>query len=191
MADTERTRAAVLNLGADNTSGDISAQDYRDFIVSVMPAEYLTAGDFWQEPSTPNASTDRTTRGWHETSHVMLSACSFGDVLYMTESNTWGTADVADSTMNGLLGVATDSYAAAESQARILRRGLVYFSGLSARFSGQIGRPLYLQSALNGQVSVTIGTSVLVVGVVEPDGIQSTTSGKWRFDPESWAVKGV
>lgn len=35
MADTERTRAALATLYADNTAGDISAQDLRDFLVSV------------------------------------------------------------------------------------------------------------------------------------------------------------
>jgi hypothetical protein len=35
MADTQRTVAALLTLFADNTSGEISAQDLRDFVVSV------------------------------------------------------------------------------------------------------------------------------------------------------------
>jgi hypothetical protein len=34
MADTIRDRAAVIALLADNTSGDISPQDLRDFLVS-------------------------------------------------------------------------------------------------------------------------------------------------------------
>lgn len=36
MADTQRTQAAILALFANNTSGDISPQDLRDFVVSVM-----------------------------------------------------------------------------------------------------------------------------------------------------------
>jgi hypothetical protein len=36
MADTVRTRAAVLALLADNSSGDISAQDVRDAVVSMF-----------------------------------------------------------------------------------------------------------------------------------------------------------
>jgi len=36
MADTIRTKAALVALLADNTSGDISPQDVRDFLVSVM-----------------------------------------------------------------------------------------------------------------------------------------------------------
>lgn len=35
MADTVRTKAAILALLADNTTGDISPQDMRDFVVSI------------------------------------------------------------------------------------------------------------------------------------------------------------
>ena len=35
MADTKRTLAALTALFADNTAGDISAQDLRDFLISV------------------------------------------------------------------------------------------------------------------------------------------------------------
>jgi len=41
MVDTARTQAALLALFADNTSGDISAQDARDMIVSVLAATGL------------------------------------------------------------------------------------------------------------------------------------------------------
>lgn len=34
MADTIRTRSSILTLFADNTAGDISPQDLRDFVVS-------------------------------------------------------------------------------------------------------------------------------------------------------------
>lgn len=37
MADTQRTRAAILALLADNATGDISAQDLRDTVVSALP----------------------------------------------------------------------------------------------------------------------------------------------------------
>lgn len=37
MADTLRTLSALQTLLADNTAGDISAQDIRDFLVSVYP----------------------------------------------------------------------------------------------------------------------------------------------------------
>jgi hypothetical protein len=38
MADTERSLAALQTLLADNSSGDISAQDLRDFLVSCFSA---------------------------------------------------------------------------------------------------------------------------------------------------------
>lgn len=37
MVDTVRTRAALQTLLADNTTGDISPQDLRDFLVSAYP----------------------------------------------------------------------------------------------------------------------------------------------------------
>jgi len=44
MADTERTRSSILSLFADNTSGDISPQDLRDFVVTMMrPIEVVAA----------------------------------------------------------------------------------------------------------------------------------------------------
>lgn len=44
MADTRRTLAALQALLADNTSGDISAQDVRDFLVSAIGANVLQTG---------------------------------------------------------------------------------------------------------------------------------------------------
>jgi len=37
MTDTVRTQADLLALAADNTTGAISAQDLRDFIISAAP----------------------------------------------------------------------------------------------------------------------------------------------------------
>lgn len=42
MADTVRTLSALQTLLADNTSGDISPQDVRDFLVSVYGLDYST-----------------------------------------------------------------------------------------------------------------------------------------------------
>lgn len=41
MADTVRTLSALQTLLADNTSGDISAQDIRDFLVSAWTPEWI------------------------------------------------------------------------------------------------------------------------------------------------------
>lgn len=37
MADTQRLQSALISLFANNTAGDISPQDDRDFIVSIFP----------------------------------------------------------------------------------------------------------------------------------------------------------
>lgn len=58
MADTIRTRAAILALLADNNSGNISAQDLRDAIVSiwgVMSSLYVQSGSTPQSVGTTPA----------------------------------------------------------------------------------------------------------------------------------------
>jgi hypothetical protein len=192
MADTPRTRAALLALMADNTTGQISAQDFRDFMVTVMDADFAYVGDFWTEPRSGPQSTmsDKTVKGWVEYSQLMLSDCSFGRVCYLTPSG-WAPASALGSTANQLLAVAADSYAAAYSQAHMLRRGLIYDSALSARVSGFVGRYMVLVSGYPGSVSVTFNTgSNRIVGMVELSAWSDVTSGKWRFDP-SWAVAGA
>ncbi len=190
MADTQRSRAALLAIFPDNTAGDISPQDLRDFLVTVMEADFGQPGDFWTEPRASLMANDKTVKGWIEYSQLVLSALSFGRVCYLTPSG-WAPASALTSTQNKVLGVAANSYAIAESQAQILRRGLVYDSALSARFSGGVGGLLYLVSGLEGSISVTANTgSNRVVGMVELSAWSDVTSGKWRFDP-GWAVSGI
>lgn len=46
MSDTSRSLSAILALFADNSTGNISAQDLRDFVVSIFPGEgsmYVTS----------------------------------------------------------------------------------------------------------------------------------------------------
>lgn len=50
MADTARTPASILSLFADNTAGDISAQDLRDFVESVRVSYGLRHVDPSQPP---------------------------------------------------------------------------------------------------------------------------------------------
>jgi hypothetical protein len=54
MPDTARTEAALLALFADNTSGDISPQDLRDFLVSLGSSRYSVDSP----PATANAADD-------------------------------------------------------------------------------------------------------------------------------------
>ncbi len=191
MADTQRTRAQILALFADNVTGQVSEQDLRDFVVTIMEAEFVNAGDVWTRPDALNTTTDKSARGWKVYSQTVSEACSFMNAMVLGPSGTWLLADVATSTLTGVIGLAMDSYTAGESAAEILREGLVYNSAFSATWSGNIGRPIYLQSGAAGSVSVTITTnSTLLLGFIEhSDGSTIVASGKWRFKPE-WAIKG-
>lgn len=192
MADTQRTRAAILTLFADNDTGQISEQDIRDFTVTVMEEEFANPGDFFAKPKPRYLTTDRSYKGNVDRSQIMLSDCSFGTVLALTPSGTWRPADATDSTINPGLGLACASYLAAESQAIILRDGMIYLSNWSGLLSGYIGRPVYLNSGTVGSIAVVKPTAYAqALGIIEPADIGSTgTLGKWRFDPE-WATVGI
>lgn len=58
MADTRREEAALLALFADNTAGDISAQDGRDVIVSESPAKVIQTGTVASIPATGRVTGD-------------------------------------------------------------------------------------------------------------------------------------
>lgn len=191
MADTQRTKAAILSLFADNVTGQISEQDLRDFVVTTMDLEFLNPGDFFKEPSVKYTTTDKTARGWIDYSQTVDSDVSWMNILCLNASGHWIRADVADSTKTGLLGLAMDSYTSGVATAQILRKGVVYDSSFSAVFSDNIGRPIYLDSGVPGSISVGItANSNLIVGMIEPSDDGGTAIGKWRFDPE-WAVRGV
>ena len=201
MADTQRTRAQILALLADNVTGQISAQDFRDTIVTIMETEFVNAGDFWNEPLVTNITTDKTTRGWHVYSQTMHSdySASFGMPLaYNQTSGCWIPADLSNSAQNPAWGIPADSYASGATTMKILRKGLIYDSGLS-RLSGYIGKPVFLQSAAtvnSGSLDTTPGTSISTLGILGyVEGSTTTTDSvyKWRFAPEmgGWAVTGV
>jgi hypothetical protein len=191
MADTQRTRAALLALFADNVTGQISAQDLRDFTVTVMESEFSNPGDFWKQPSVKAITTDKTGKGWIDYSQIVGSDCSFGNVLYLAASGVWKKANVATSGTTGIVGLALNSYVAGDSTAQILRKGVIYDSSFSAVFSGYIGKPVYLASGVAGSITVVKPTnSVLVIGWVEPSDGGEVAIGKYRFDPQ-WAIVGV
>jgi len=192
MADTQRTRAQILALFADNVTGQISAQDFRDFVVTVMEQEFSNAGDFWARPNVKNTTTDKSARGWKLYSQYIGSDCSFMNVMYMDASTGyWMRADVAASAKNGMVGLAMDSYTSDLSTGIILMEGMVYDSSLSTLFSEKIGRPVYLCSGTPGSISTTANTSVYILGyVAHSDDFGGSAIGKWYFKPE-WSVKGV
>jgi len=191
MADTQRTRAALLSLLADNVTGDISAQDLRDFLVTVMEPEFANPGDFWVEPSTRQTTTDKTARGAILYSQTVGSACSFMNVMYLNTSNTWMRANVSDSTQNGFLALALNSYASDDSTTQMLIRGIVYDSSFSTIFSGKVGRPVYLDSGVPGSISagITANSAKIIGWILGSEGGESAI-GKWYFNPDRWSIKG-
>lgn len=191
MADTQRTRASILVLLADNVTGQISPQDLRDYVVTVMEPEFTNPGDFWAKPSPKFTTTDKTARGWILYSQYMGSAVSWMNILYMDKSTGyWMLANVSASAQTGMLGLAMNSYAADFSTAQVLLEGCVYDSSFSTIFSRLVGRPVYLASGGTGSITTTITTnSVLVVGMVMPSEWGWSTSGKWYFKPD-WKIAG-
>ena len=196
MADTQRTRAALLALMADNVTGAISPQDFRDFMVTVMQEEFVNANDFWNEPIPDNITTDLTTRGWHLYSQVagIDMSLSFGKPYCMNTSGAWSTANASQISHNAWLGIAADSYASGATTVKILKKGMVYYSALIDRLSGtaNIGQPIYLFSATACSYSVTNADGwSRIIGIVMPNGVGSLTcKGKFFFDPD-WGITGA
>ena len=58
MPDTRRSQSALATLFADNTAGDISAQDGRDLILSVHPEKTCQTGTYASEPSSGQLTGD-------------------------------------------------------------------------------------------------------------------------------------
>jgi len=202
MADTQRTRAQILALFSDNVTGQISAQDLRDFVVTLMETpEFTYAGDYFNGPIASGITTDKSTRGFHIYSQTLHSnhSASFGKpAAYNQVSGTWIPADLSCSGANPVRGIFADSYASGATDVRILVRGLIYDVGLS-RLSGYIGKPVFLQSAAAstyGSIDVTPGTSVSTMGilgfVVGSITVTYPSVYKWHFDGTgNWAVCGV
>jgi len=192
MADTQRTRSAILSLFGDNVTGQVSAQDLRDFVVTLMESEFANAGDFWSKPQSKFTTTDRTGRGWKMYSQYIGSATSFQDILYMDcSTGYWIHADRAhESTFIGVLGVAMESYLAGGiSTGVILLEGCIYLSANSANFTAKIGMPIYLDSGVSGAISAGPTTlSGVKLGFIMPsDDHGASTIGKWYFKPD-WGV---
>ena len=197
MADTQRTRAAILALFADNVTGQISAQDARDMIVTIMEAEFANVGDFWKEPDAQWMTTGDSIKGWIDYSQLISEACSFGNVLERGPSGQWvlwSAVIGSNSERPVVLGVAAASYLIS-TFGNVLRKGLVYHSAFSASFAdNRIGWPVYLFSGSPGSITTASQTSNMVVGFVEPMSSRmiSVDTNVWRFDPTfAWGVTVV
>lgn len=196
MADTQRTRAALLSLMADNVTGQISPQDLRDFMVTVMNSEQAYVGDYWKQPDPQYLTADRDVRGWVDYSQLISEACSFGDILARGPSGAWTLASAIGVGAAGysamvVLGMATDSYLAS-TVGNVLRRGLAKCAACSVQWSEGIGRIMYLDSGAAGKLSVWSGalpSITTAVGYPEMQGSDFTTKGTdvFRFDP-SWTI---
>jgi len=204
MAETQRTRAAILALFGDNVTGQVSCQDARDMIITIMETpEFTYPGDFFNEPIAGGITTDETTRGFHLYSQTMHSDYSIsfgGPMAYNQVSGNWMHADLSNSAQNPCRGIAADSYASGATDVKVLIKGIVYDKNLT-RLSGFIGKPVYLQSAAAasefGSIDVVCGDSDSWAGGVLGYVIGSITVTypsiyKWRFDGTgNWAVTGV
>ena len=189
MADTQRSRAQILVLFADNSTGNISPQDLRDYVVTVMEEEFVNAGDFWAQPQARYTTTDKSARGWMLYSQYFQSAVSFANVIRQDQSGGgWGVYDAVEKS-DCVLGMPMDSYAAGESQGTVLLRGCVYQSAFSTTFSRLIGKAIYAASGASGSITTALTSYMRVIGWVMPSTHShlASASGKFFFDPH-WAV---
>ena len=82
MADTIRTKSALQTLLADNVAGDISPQDIRDFLVSVIGSEYRVTVNTATYTLTGNDRTlhvTRTATGTLTTDHRVIDIKDAGN----------------------------------------------------------------------------------------------------------------
>jgi hypothetical protein len=194
MADTQRTRAALIALFADNVTGQISAQDLRDFLVTVMEEEFAYAGDFWKQPSARKISTDRTAKGWIDYSQQIASTCSYGNIMQMDGSGAWQLASFnGNSLLVTALGVALESYTQGVSTGQILRRGIFVQSLKKDFFAGSMGKPFFLLSGTAGSMTRDGWNQSVTVCLGYPETMQSghvstnTVTHVFRFEP-GWGI---
>lgn len=108
MVDTARTTAALIALFPDNTSGDISAQDGRDFITSYgSGCVDVAAGRVPTFSSTPNASYPGTVILNGISQVALLTApdeLHNVTALFHARSTTgWRAADISGSTLTATI----------------------------------------------------------------------------------------
>lgn len=192
MADTQRTRAALLALFADNVTGRISPQDLRDFQVTIMESEFVNVGDFWKQPDGQYITADRSGRGWIDYSQLISEACSFGDILVRGASGAWTLLSLPlEYSQITTVGMALDSFTAS-TIGTVLRKGLAKCAACSVQWSENIGRFMYADSGAAGKLSSLSAASmstIMMIGYPELEGSTFTTSltDVFRFDP-GWAA---
>jgi len=194
MADTQRTRAQLLALFADNVTGQISAQDLRDFLVTIMEAEFVNPGDFWKGPDAQRMSGDRTVNGWIDYSQIISVTCSMADALMLNLSGAWSNADVTGARSDvQIVGLACDSYEIAggsNTVGNVLRKGLIKVAAMSIYWS-EIGRIYYLDSGTPFKYSVcsaALMSIYVTIGSPEPEGSDYTVTETDVFRFTGWGI---
>lgn len=198
MVDTARARADIITLFADNVTGSISAQDARDFIVTVMPSDFQFSGDAWAQPLVAFTTTDKTGRGWIEYSHTAGSALSFGNaVCFDASTSLLHRAYCSVSARMPIVGVVLDSYASDAANVQLLRKGILVNSYHSGTYSGNAGRPVYLcfSGTSAGEYSVTFSQAADVsfppiVGIVCASTAPFAGADKLFVNPMWWIAGG-
>lgn len=176
MADTPKSRTAGLALINDNDNYEVTAQDMRDVIVSLWPAERESAEDYFSGPQTGQVTADLEWRGDYFQG-TAASAVTQGQVLALNASGEYVLADAANLATAMAVAIACSTIAAAGT-GLMMRAGLMYLSGICSGYT--IGQQVYLASGTGGGLTQTKPTNVQVLGVVE-------AAGKLRFEP-SWAT---
>ena len=81
MADTQRSLAEIVALFADNTAGDISAQDIRDFVASIInPHRGLVV-------SVQAATTIAAINTWYKAAGTTIESAPTGHLMTLVGSN--------------------------------------------------------------------------------------------------------
>jgi len=192
MADTQRTRAALLALFADNVTGQISPQDLRDFAVTIQNGEFANVGDFWKQPDGAFITADRSGRGWIDYSVLISEACSFGDVLVRGASGAYALLSLPlEYSQITTVAMALDSYTAS-TFGNVLRKGLAKCAACSVQWSEGIGKFMYADSGDAGKLSTCSGglmSTMYMIGYPEMQASDYTTklTDVFRFDP-GWAA---
>lgn len=195
MSDTQRTRAALITLMADNVTGQISAQDIRDFLVTIMEPEFVNPGDFWNKPKSDYITTDKTGKGWKLYSQTAGSDLSWMAPVKQSTDGEWVRAEATTSTMNGRVGLVMNepTIASNATTLEILLEGIVYHSLYSVA-SIPINNPIYLASITSGPGSINwslAADSVYMLGITVQDmSAPDSVTGKWYFSPGRWGIAG-
>ena len=194
MSDTKRTRSALITLFADNVTGQISAQDLRDMLVTVMEEEFANVGDFWKQPHPEQITADRSGRGWIDYSCTICVATSFGDIVMKNASGVWVTGQLDAATRSNIqnIGMVLDSYVISAANGQVLRNGLAKCAAMSIYWSEGIGRMLYMDSGADMKLTTGSAAAVsywLCAGWPETEGSDVTTSETdvFRFSP-GWGI---